>query len=275
MTNDVKSLALAAYFTGNEAYAKKAESLARAWFLDAKTGMNPNLNYGQNVPGANSGREFGILDTRIYWDIMDGLLLLQAERMVDPALVNELRGWFGRYANWLVKSEFGQKASTKKNNHGVYYDAQLSHILMFAGRCDLAKKIIKKSHDRTKKQIEKSGLMPEEKKRTQSLFYHAFNLNAFLRLSYYAERLDAGYYDKAKKGAGSVKNSVDFIASYADRIDEWSYKEIISNVEKSIWNNLVHAQLLDDSQSIKDAINALDYDSSTDLTNLILGIATK
>jgi len=275
MTNDVKSLALAAYFTGNEAYAKKAESLVRAWFLDAKTGMNPNLNYGQNVPGANSGREFGILDTRIYWDIMDGLLLLQAERMVDPALVNELRGWFGRYANWLVKSEFGQKASTKKNNHGVYYDAQLSHILMFAGRCDLAKKIIKKSHDRTKKQIEKSGLMPEEKKRTQSLFYHAFNLNAFLRLSYYAERLDAGYYDKAKKGAGSVKNSVDFIASYADRIDEWPYKEINSNVEKSIWNMLVHAQLLDDSQSIKDAINALDYDSSTDQTNLILGIATK
>jgi len=117
--------------------------------------------------------------------------------------------------------------------------------------------------------------MPEEKKRTQSLFYHAFNLNAFLRLSYYAERLDASYYDKAKKGAGSVKNSVDFIASYADRIDEWPYKEINSNVEKSIWNMLVHAQLLDDSQSIKDAINALDYDSSTDQTNLILGIATK
>ena len=272
MTNDVTSLALAAYFTGNKAYAEKAESFVRAWFLDKDTGMNPHLNFAQNVPGVTSGREFGILDTRIYWDVMDSLLLLQSERMIEPSVVNELRGWFGKYANWLVTSEFGQKASSKKNNHGVYYDAQLSHILMFAGRCDLAKKIVEKSHDRTKKQIDKTGLMPEEKKRTQSLFYHAFNLRAFLRLAYYAERLDVGFYDDAKKGAGSVKNSVDFVASYAGRVEDWPYEEINTNIEKSLWSMLVHAQLLDDSQSIKDAIAALEYDPTTDQTNLILGL---
>jgi len=273
MTADVRALSLAAYFTGNKAYAKKAESFVRAWFLDETTGMHPHLKFAQNVPGLNAGREFGILDTRIYWDVMDGILLLQSENMVDKALVNELRGWFGRYANWLVTSEFGQKASTKKNNHGVYYDAQLSHILMFAGRCDLAEKIIKKSHDRTKKQIKKSGLMPEEKKRTQSLFYHAFNLRAFLRLAYYAEQLDVGFYDKAKKGAGSVQNSVDFVASYAGRVEDWPYKEINSNVEKSLWNMLVEAQSLDDRQSIKDAIEVLEYASETDQKNLILGLS--
>jgi len=275
MTDDVSTLALAAYFTGNKDYADKVESFVRAWFLDKKTGMNPHLKFAQNVPGVTPGREFGILDTRIYWDVMDSVLLLQSERMIDPSLVNELRGWFGRYANWLVTSEFGKKASTKTNNHGVYYDAQLSHILMFAGRCDLAKKIIKKSHDRTKKQIDKTGLMPEEKKRTQSLFYHAFNLRAFLRLAYFAERLDVGFYDDAKKGAGSVKDSVNFVASYADRIEEWPYEEINENVEKSIWQMLVRAQLVDESQSLKDAIEALDYASESDKTNLILGISSK
>ena len=143
---------------------------------------------------------------------------------------------------------------------------------MFAGRCDLAKKIVEKSHDRTKKQIDKTGLMPEEKKRTQSLFYHAFNLRAFLRLAYYAERLDVGFYDDAKKGAGSVKTSVDFVASYAGRVEDWPYEEINTNIEKSLWSMLVHAQLLDDSQSIKDAIAALEYDPTTDQTNLILGL---
>lgn len=275
MTDDVRTLALAAYFTGNKAYAEKAESFVRTWFLDETTAMHPHLKFAQNVPGVNAGREFGILDTRIYWDVMDGMLLLQSERMVDPSVVNELRGWFGRYATWLVTSEFGQKASKKKNNHGVYYDAQLSHILMFAGRCDLAKKIIKKSHDRTKKQIDKSGLMPEEKTRTQSLFYHAFNLQAFLRLASYAEQLDVGFYDKTKKGAGSVKTSVEFVASYAGRVEEWPYEEINSNVEKSLWNMLVHAQLLGDSPSLKTAIEALNYNASNDQLNLILGTATR
>ena len=41
-------------------------------------------------------------------------------------------------------------------------------------------------------------------------------------------RLDIDYYDKAISGSGSVKDSVDFVASYAGRIDEWPYKEIIS-----------------------------------------------
>jgi len=98
--------------------------------------------------------------------------------------------------------------------------------------------------------------MPEEKERTQSLFYHAFNLQAFLRLAYYAEQLDIGFYNKAKKGAGSVKTSVDFVASYAGRVEDWPYEEINSNVEKSLWSMLVHAQLLDDRQSLKDALEA-------------------
>ena len=39
------------YFSGNEQYAKKATDFLKVWFLDAKTKMNPNLNYGQTIPG--------------------------------------------------------------------------------------------------------------------------------------------------------------------------------------------------------------------------------
>jgi len=43
MTDDVRALALAAYFTGNQDYADKAKSLVETWFLDDETGMNPNI----------------------------------------------------------------------------------------------------------------------------------------------------------------------------------------------------------------------------------------
>ena len=271
MTEAVSTLSLAAYLSGNQAYADKAQSLVRAWFLDETTGMNPHLSYAQNVPGVTDGREFGILDGRIYWDVIDGMLLLQAARMIDGAFVNELRGWFGNYATWLVTSEFGKKAKTKKNNHGVYYDAQLTHILMFAGRCDLAKKIIKSGHDRTKTQIDKTGLMPEETERTQSLFYHAFNLRAFLRLAYYGRRLDMDFYETAKRGSGSVKDSVEFVASYAGRTEEWPYEEINQNVEKSLWDMLVRAQWLDADQTSRDALQTLSYEGSKDKDTLLFG----
>ena len=271
MTDDVTALSLAAYFTGNTAYADKAKLMVDAWFLDETTGMLPHLKFAQNVPGRTEGREFGILDTRIYWDVMDSMLLLQSEGMAEPAFVNELRGWFGNYAAWLITSDFGKKAKTKKNNHGVYYDAQLAHTLIFAGRCDLAKKTIKSGYGRTKVQIHKTGLLPAEKTRTQSLFYHAFNLRAFMRLSYYGRKLDAGFYDKSKGGAGSVKDSVEFVADYAGRIDEWPYEEINKNIEKHLWTMLKNAQLLDDSQSVRDGLKALSYEEAKNRDNLILG----
>jgi len=208
MTDAVRDLSLAAYFTGNSEYSKKAQDFVETWFLDETTGMNPNMQHGQSVPGKVSGREFGILDARIYWDVMDSLILLQSEGLVEAEFINRVRQWFGQYAVWLLTSEFGQKAQTKTNNHGVFYDAQLSSVLMFAGFCDSAKKVIEGSRDRMKKQIKPNGEMPHEIKRTQSLFYHSFNAQAFIRLAYYAEKFDIDYYELESKKSGTIKDTV-------------------------------------------------------------------
>ena len=272
MTDDVRALALAAYFTGNQDYADKAKSLVETWFLDDETGMNPNLKFAQNVPGKTEGREFGILDGRIYWDVIDSLLLLQSVDMVDRAHVRDMRVWFGQYVKWLLTSEFGTKAKAKKNNHGVYYDAQVAHVLMFAGRCDLAKKVVESGYNRTKDQIHKSGLMPHEKERTQSLFYHAFNLRAFLRLTHYGRQLDLDIYEKTKgKKSGSIKQSVDFVASYAGRVEEWPYEEISQYIDRGLWRMIKSAQALEDSESLNKALERLSYDAPNAQENLLLG----
>ena len=272
MTDDVRALALAAYFTGNQDYADKAKSLVETWFLDDETGMNPNLKFAQNVPGKTEGREFGILDGRIYWDVIDSLLLLQSVDMVDRAHVRDMRVWFGQYVKWLLTSEFGTKAKAKKNNHGVYYDAQVAHVLMFAGRCDLAKKVVESGYNRTKDQIHKSGLMPHEKERTQSLFYHAFNLRAFLRLTHYGRQLDLDIYEKTKgKKSGSIKTSVDFVASYAGRVEDWPYEEISQYIDRGLWRMIKSAQALEDSESLNKALERLSYDAPNAQENLLLG----
>ena len=45
--NDISTLGIAYYFSGNEKYAAKAAELTRIWFLNPETRMNPNMNYAQ------------------------------------------------------------------------------------------------------------------------------------------------------------------------------------------------------------------------------------
>ena len=271
MANAIRDLSLAAYFTGDHRYSEQAGKLVYTWFVDKNLRMNPNLKFAQGVPGKTAGREFGILDTRIYWDVMDGLLLLQSANMADAKQVDAVRHWFKEYSNWLMTSDFGKKAKGKYNNHGTFYDAQLAQSLIFAGQCDLAKKALKSGLDRTQKQITSSGLMPGEIDRTRSLFYHAFNAQAFLRMSHLSETLGIEFYTVRKDDAGSVKDSVYFIASYAGRTHAWPYEEISSNVEKSIWTMLKYAQFVDDNAGIEEALERLGYRDSQSYLNLLGG----
>ena len=269
MTDAVRDLSLAAYFSDDSRYSDKALRLAYTWFVNKDQRMNPNLKFAQGVPGQIPGREFGILDTRIYWNVMDSLWLLESADMVDKRVVDAVRVWFGDYAAWLITSDFGKKAKSKTNNHGSFYDAQLSHSLIFAGRCDLAKKALKSGLNRTAKQIDKSGLLPEEVSRTRSLFYHAFNARAFLRMAHMSQKLDIDLYEKRKRGAGSFKDTVHFIASYAGRTEAWPHQEIGKGLDKEIWSMLKYAQLIDDSPVITEALEKLDYDGSESYINLL------
>ena len=51
--NDVFNLAMSYYFSRNDAYAAKATSRLRQWFLDPATKMNPNLNFANWIKGTS------------------------------------------------------------------------------------------------------------------------------------------------------------------------------------------------------------------------------
>ena len=59
----VPALVAAWKLTGDERYARHAVKHLRAWFIDEKTKMNPNLQYAQAIHGRFSGRGIGIIDT--------------------------------------------------------------------------------------------------------------------------------------------------------------------------------------------------------------------
>lgn len=47
---------------GDDTYAGKARSILRAWFINGATKVNPNIWYGQGIPGELEGWRTGIIE---------------------------------------------------------------------------------------------------------------------------------------------------------------------------------------------------------------------
>lgn len=53
--------------------------------------MNPNLNYGQTIPGRRDGlgRGTGMIDTYCFVEMLDALTLLDSSKAMTPAIKKE------------------------------------------------------------------------------------------------------------------------------------------------------------------------------------------
>ena len=71
MVRDLLSLSISYQLYKSENFVKKAVELLDVWFVNEKTRMLSEVNYGQVVrgPGEWKGRKEGILDMRLYVSI--------------------------------------------------------------------------------------------------------------------------------------------------------------------------------------------------------------
>jgi hypothetical protein len=226
MCEKVKNLALAYYFTGKPAYAEKTAEAIRTWFLDASTRMNPNLRYGQAVPGVTDGRGIGLIDTRNFWMVIDAAGLIKDSGRLSDQDIAGLKTWFADFTKWMVESPQGREEFTWHNNHGTFYDAQIVNYALFAGEKDLAARTLNDAiHLRMAAQIAKDGKQYAELERTRPYHYSAFNLEAHLKLARYGELADVDYWNTVQDGR-TLKAGVDFLAGYLVDPKSWPFKDL-------------------------------------------------
>lgn len=226
MSQGVRKLSLAYFFSEKEQYAQKAISMIQSWFLDEETRMNPHLEYAQTVPGNPNGRRSGILDGRsIVLYVPDAIQLLSHSSHWTPKKDTKMKRWLKDYLSWLTESDLGKEGSTQVNNHASWYKFQVAGLALYLGNDTLVKKMLAAAEKSLDEQLNEQGGQVHELTRSRSFFYSCFNLEALTSIALIGEHvgINMWQYESAQKKSMSL--ALDYLCPVI-RGEKWQFESI-------------------------------------------------
>lgn len=160
-------------------YAAHAARHLRAWFVDASTRMNPNLQYAQAIHGRVTGRGTGIIDTIHLVEVARAIEQLHGAPGWKVADEEAVKRWFAEYLTWMTTHEYGIAERDTKNNHATCWVMQVAAFAHLTGN----EALLADARDRFRTillpgQMGPDGSFPLELARTKPYGYSLFNLEA-------------------------------------------------------------------------------------------------
>jgi hypothetical protein len=138
-----------------------------------------------------------------------------------------LHDWFAKYLDWMRTSANGKAEAAAKNNHGTYYDVQVTTFAMFVGDTEFAKQVLRSA--RTKRigvQVSPDGKQPLELVRTKSLGYSTMNLSGLFELARLGDQAGVDLWTHHTPEGGSIRRALDYLAPYVAGDKKWPYAQI-------------------------------------------------
>jgi hypothetical protein len=211
--------------------------------------MNPNLNYGQFIPGITEGRGAGIIDVHGYHQIVDAIGLLQASKEWTSGDEIKMKKWFSEFLDWLQTSKNGIDESKAQNNHGSWYSVQVASIALYIGKNDFAKQFMSDVlKNRISSQIKGDGTQPFELVRTKSWHYSAFNITALNYLATIAEHTGIDFWNYTNEEGGSLRKALDYILPATVDPGLWKHQQISEITKEEVYPLLINAKRKFDSK---------------------------
>ncbi len=133
----VPALAAAWKITKDSRYAAHTARHLRAWFIDERTRMNPNLQYAQAIKGRVTGRGTGIIDTIHLVEVARAIEVLEASTALSKDERTGIKQWFADYLRWMTTHPYGIEERDAKNNHGTCWVMQVAAFARLTGNQEL------------------------------------------------------------------------------------------------------------------------------------------
>jgi hypothetical protein len=219
----IGALASAYKITGDQKYVKQAMVHLKAWFGDAETMMNPNLQYAQAIKGRFTGRGIGIIDTIQLMEVAQGVLVM--ETAMDAGVLAQTRKWFGDYLGWLMTHPYGKDEMNAQNNHGTCFTMQVASFAKLVRD----EKLLAFCRDRYKtvllpNQMANDGSFPRELARTKPYGYSIFNLDAMTTLCQIASTSTDDLWKFETSDGKSIRKGIAYLYPYLTDKSKWPLK---------------------------------------------------
>jgi hypothetical protein len=221
----VPALVAAWKLTKDKRYASKAAEHLRAWFVDERTRMNPNLQYAQAIHGITTGRGIGIIDTIHLVEVTRAIEVLKDSSALSMTELGSITQWFTDYLLWMTTSKNGTDERDAKNNHGTCWLMQVAAFAQFVND----QRLVDYGRERFKtvivpNQIAENGSFPEELRRTKPYGYSLFNLEAMATVCQILSTPKDNLFTYETANGRSFRRAMDYMAPFIRDKKSWPLK---------------------------------------------------
>jgi len=221
----VPALVAAWKLTKDARYAKHAALHLRAWFVDERTRMNPNLQYAQAIHGRVTGRGTGIIDTIHLVEVARAVEVMEQGEALSKDDLGGIKKWFADYLKWMTTDQYGIDERDAKNNHGTCWVMQVAEFAHLTG--DQA--LLKFCSDRFKtvlvpNQMANDGSFPQELRRTKPYGYSLFNLEAMAVICQILSTAENNLWKFELPDGRGVRKAMEYMAPFMRNKKTWPLK---------------------------------------------------
>jgi hypothetical protein len=225
------ALTAAFELTRNASFGRHAADHLRAWFIDPKTMMNPNLEYSQGVHGISTGRSYGIIDTLQLVEVARA-----ASHIVAPLLSateqKALLAWFTEYLHWMKTSQKGITESRAKNNHAVCWALQAAEFARLVGDEATRDDVTTRYKDVfLPDQMAPDGSFPQELARTKPYSYSILNFDVMATLCQSLLNGSRNLFAFTLPDGRGICRAAEFLSPYLRNRDAWPYRKDVEHFE--------------------------------------------
>jgi alginate lyase len=221
----VPALVAAWKVTRDKRYAGHAAEHLRAWFVEARTRMNPNLQYAQAIHGITTGRGTGIIDTIHLVEVVRAIEVMEPSGALSANEVAKIKQWFADYLQWMTTSKNGTDERDARNNHTTCWVMQVAAFAHLVGD----QKLLDYCRERFKtvivpNQIAANGSFPEELRRTKPYGYELFNLEAMATLCQILSTRQEDLFAFQTADGRGFRRAVEYMAPFIADKKSWPLK---------------------------------------------------
>jgi len=193
-------LSLAFWYSQEAKYAESALGLLRTYFLDPSTGLKPNLDYSEAVPGYREGSPSGMEVGNYRWNtrLLDSVELLRTSPAWTATDAARWGAWLRAWLEYLHTSDFARTEEKKEtNNHCTWILVHKLAVAYALGNSSVGLQTLRGVRSGIAgslvNQITRDGAMPQELKRTLGATYTRMNLKGLFYLGVVAQRCCAAW----------------------------------------------------------------------------------